>query len=147
MTLIEKISNSSLVLSFYNIKLYWHIFAFAFGAVHKLCRLKIGNFWPPPLHFVVFLASKIDSFWTPFPSPRSRGHSLWMAPLPEIGKVYPHHFIVDPSITYCTKQHAMKAFSRALVDRLKVLDNELKAFMLLLPNPRFLQLSIRLNQK
>ena len=95
-------------------------------------------------HFDVFLISKIDKF---LPPPLPRQHSLWTAPLPEIGKVYPHHFIVDPSITYCTKQHAMKAFSLALVDRLKVLDNELKAFMFLLARPRFLQISIRLNQK
>ena len=29
--------------------------------VHKLCRLKIGNFWPPFYLLVVFLLSKIDN--------------------------------------------------------------------------------------
>ena len=30
---------------------------FTYGAIHKLCRLKIGNFWPPPLSS--FLLSKV----------------------------------------------------------------------------------------
>ena len=38
-----------------------------FGAVHKLCRLKISDFWPPPPLLVVFLPSKIGNFWTPTP--------------------------------------------------------------------------------
>ena len=33
------------------------------GAVHKLCRLKIGDFWPPPPLLVVFLLGKIGNFW------------------------------------------------------------------------------------
>ena len=37
------------------------------GAVHKLCRLKSRNFWPPPPpFFVVFLISKIGDFWPPY---------------------------------------------------------------------------------
>ena len=31
------------------------------GAVHKLCRLKNGDFWPPHPLFVVFLLSKIGN--------------------------------------------------------------------------------------
>ena len=38
------------------------------GAVHKLCRLKIDNFWPPPPLLVVFLLSKFGNFW-PNPLP------------------------------------------------------------------------------
>ena len=38
-------------------------------AAHKLCRLKIGDFWPPPplLVLVVFLLSKIGNFDHPLP--------------------------------------------------------------------------------
>ena len=35
------------------------------GAVQKLCRLKIGVFWPPPPLLVVFLIRKIGNFWPP----------------------------------------------------------------------------------
>ena len=44
-------------------------------AVHKLCRLKNGDFWPPPSPFVVFLPSKFRHFWPPW-----RRHRLWMTP-------------------------------------------------------------------
>ena len=32
----------------------WSIFFFLFGALHKLCRLKICNFWPIPTLFRLF---------------------------------------------------------------------------------------------
>ena len=48
------------------------------GAVHKLCRLKIGDFWPPPTPLlVVFLLWKS----TIFDPPLLLRRSLWTAPI------------------------------------------------------------------
>ena len=51
------------------------------GAVHKLCRLKNGDFWPPP-HFPPSLSSfyKVKSAIFGPPPPLLRRHSLWTAP-------------------------------------------------------------------
>ena len=61
-----------------------YTYASWYGAVHKLCRLKTGDFWPPSpsstplsIKFVVFLLGKMVCF-LPFHLPR---RSLWMDPL------------------------------------------------------------------
>ena len=40
----------------------WHCHVTHIGPVHKLCRLKIGNFWPPPSPLVVSFI-KVHIFW------------------------------------------------------------------------------------
>ena len=55
--------------------------ALHFGAVHKLCRLKIGDFWPPP-PLSSFLLSRVyllNRLWG-YPTSLPRWHSLWTAP-------------------------------------------------------------------
>ena len=76
-----------------------------YGAVHKLCRLKIGDFIPPPPPLlVVFLLCKIGKFCSP---PLLRLHSLWTAPFGYflynntyyIALLYPCMYVC--SCTYC----------------------------------------------
>ena len=52
-----------------------------FGTVHKLCRLKIGDFWPPtPLSsFLLSRVYLLNRLWG-FPTPLPRWYSLWTAP-------------------------------------------------------------------
>ena len=54
------------------------------GVVHKLCRLKIGDFWPPPPPVVFFIKQGlniylVNNLWGN-PPPLSRRNSLWTAP-------------------------------------------------------------------
>ena len=55
-----------------------------FGVIHKLCRIKISNFWPPPP--LSRLSTKKNwQFWPP--SSPLRRHSLWTAPSLKIDRV------------------------------------------------------------
>ena len=47
------------------------------GAVHKLCRLKIGDFWPSSLLCRLFTRKVNSTIFDPFSPPLSRRHSLW----------------------------------------------------------------------